>query len=90
VIWLNIALSVLAESSSHTSPQSVGFELAIWKWVVIAGVGTFVITFLLKRIADVMATKKTESIIEDVVGKEEAKKSTDWVDDDDDDDNDEQ
>ena len=41
----------------------------------------FVIIFAVKRISDIAAKKKTESMIEQVVGKGEAANATEWVED---------
>ena len=83
---VNLAIMILAQQEVEPSPTSVGFELAIWKWVVIIAAGAFVVIFALKRIGDIVAKKRTESMIESVVGKDEAQKSTEWIEDDEDDD----
>lgn len=79
----NIAANLLAQKEVAPSPTNVGFELEIWKWVVIIAAGAFVLIFVLKRIGDIVAKKRTEAMIENVVGQGESQKNTDWVDEDD-------
>ena len=80
-----IASLLLAQQEKSPSPTSVGFELAIWKWVVIIAAVAFAMIFVVKRVGDIVAKKRTEKMIESVVGKGESHKNTEWVDDDDDD-----
>jgi hypothetical protein len=79
----NIASLLLAQQEKSPSPTDVGFELAIWKWVVIIAAGAFAMIFVVKRIGDIVAKKRTDRMIESVVGTGESHKNTEWVDDDD-------
>ena len=58
----------LAEKSP--AEGSFGVDLAIWKWVVIIGAGAVVVTWLVRRISEVVVARKTRSIIEQVVGRD--------------------
>jgi hypothetical protein len=51
---------------------SFGVDLAIWKWVVIIGAGAVVAIWLVRRIAEIVVTRKTSRIIEQVVGSKDA------------------
>ena len=82
---VNMAIMILAQQNVKPSPTSVGFELEIWKWVVIIAAAAFAIIFALKRIGDIFAKKRTENMIESVVGKGESSKNTEWIEDDEDD-----
>lgn len=88
--FIAIAQTILAQKEAEPSPTSVGFELEIWRWVVIIAVGAFVAIFLVKRLGDVVAKKRTEAIIDDVVGPGASEKAEDWVDDHDHDHDDEE
>lgn len=83
--YLHIAAALLAQNDVKPSPTNVGFELEIWKWVVVIAVVAFVIIFLLKRIGDIVTKKRTKSMIDSVVGEGESQKVTGWMDDDEED-----
>ncbi|MBN2341377.1 MAG: hypothetical protein JXX29_08270 [Deltaproteobacteria bacterium] len=78
---INLASMLLAQQNVKPSPTNVGFELEIWKWVVIIAAGAFVAIFAIKRIGDIVAKKRTESMIENVVGEGESTKNTEWIED---------
>ncbi|MBN2530042.1 MAG: hypothetical protein JXR76_26870 [Deltaproteobacteria bacterium] len=86
--FINMASMIMAQQDVKPSADSVGFELAIWKWVVVIAVVAFVIIFFLKRLGDIVAKKKTENMIESVVGKGEAQKNPEWIEEDEEDDQD--
>ena len=83
---VNMASMLLSQQENAPSSTSVGFELAIWKWVVIIAAVAFAMIFVVKRVGDIVAKKRTDKMIESVVGKGESKKNTDWVEDEDEDD----
>jgi len=49
-------------------PESVGLELSVWKYVVIIGAVAVIAIYVLKRISDVVVSKKTNDMIKRVVG----------------------
>jgi hypothetical protein len=87
---LQTAVLLIGQTEVNPSGESASFELAIWRWVVIIGVGAFVAIFAIKRIADIAAKRKTEMIIEEVVGKGESVNAAGWIDDDDEEDDEQQ
>lgn len=68
----NIALFLTAAANGTEGPSPTdvasSLELSVWKYVVIIGVGAFVVLYIAKRIAEVVVKKKTDNLIERVVG----------------------
>ncbi|MBN2804779.1 MAG: hypothetical protein JXR91_16910 [Deltaproteobacteria bacterium] len=86
--FLHTAVILVSQTEVAKTPSDASFELSIWKWVIIVSVSAFVAIFAIKRIGDIAAKRKTEMIIEDIVGKGESAKATQWVEDEDDEDDD--
>lgn len=76
-------LSVWLAEAAEANPAegSFGVDLAIWKWVIIIGAGAVAVTWLVRRISEVVVARKTRSIIEQVVGRDAAlEKERGWDD----------
>ena len=54
---------------SPPAPSSTSIDLAMWKWVIFIGLAAVVVFYIVKRISEIVVTRRTESIIRDVVGK---------------------
>lgn len=68
MITTTMLAALLAEAAQAPAEGGFSIDLAIWKWVVIIGAGAIVIAWLVRRIAEVVVKRKTERIIERVVG----------------------
>jgi hypothetical protein len=60
---------------------NVEIELSVWKWVVIIGASAIVLIYAIKRLADVVTKKKTDSMIRRVVGEDPSQGGEDGWDD---------
>lgn len=71
-VWLTEAAEPLASESSFA------LDLAVWKWVVFIGAGAVVVTWVVRRVAEVVVARKTRNIIEQVVGKDAGGPDQGW------------
>ena len=60
--------AILLQATPAVPEPSQGINSAIWHWLIIISVAAFVIIYTLKRISDVVANRKTETMIRNVVG----------------------
>jgi hypothetical protein len=64
-----IALLAKAAEAAPTD-GSFTIDLAIWKWVVIIGLGAVAAIWIVRRLSEVIVARKTRRIIEQVVGSQ--------------------
>jgi hypothetical protein len=65
-------LSIWLADGAGKAPAEGSFslDLAVWRWVVIIGVGAVVVIWLVRRVSEVVVARKTRNIIEQVVGRD--------------------
>jgi uncharacterized membrane-anchored protein YhcB (DUF1043 family) len=53
-------------SSPKPPAPSTSIELTVWKYVIIIAVAAIVIFYIIKRVADIVVKKKTQTMIREV------------------------
>ncbi len=53
-------LTALFSTALSTSYDT---EYTMWKWVIMGGIGSIIVFYAIVRIANILATRKTESIV---------------------------
>ena len=75
--------SEAAKAAEAVRPTEVAssLELSVWKWVIIIGVGAVVIFFFIRKFSEIVVKKKTELMIQQVVGDDaQVDDGGDWQD----------